>query len=328
MGERNYTEATKSALFALSAKCYFPECKQPSVTFFGNEPEKKVQIAHIHAVSPNGPRYKKMLQEEIDGFRNLILLCEFHHKKVDKKANEHLYPAEELQDWKTVAEKDLRSKFDGLDRLTVDRLEYMLENAARFTKLELDNAIGSLREVSEGAAEILQAMFDKIETHYLDADAVAMLDAASYRLGDLESNAATISSAAYRLGDLESNVTTLNAASHRLENLESQAARLEAAATNLENLQLESMPRWLEDFRMEYNSIINTSRDISAVVNIIEHAGQRVVDQIKHEAAFIDIGEPPNIIDDAQRWKFFFAGVVVAFLLVVIGSVLKATGTI
>jgi len=42
------------------------------------------QNAHIHAVSPNGPRHKgDMGQDEINNHQNLMLLCPIHHKMID-----------------------------------------------------------------------------------------------------------------------------------------------------------------------------------------------------------------------------------------------------
>jgi len=42
------------------------------------------QNAHIHAVSPNGPRYKEdMTKEERDNHENLMLLCPQHHIMID-----------------------------------------------------------------------------------------------------------------------------------------------------------------------------------------------------------------------------------------------------
>jgi hypothetical protein len=327
VNKRNYTKATEAALFALSAKCYFPRCKQPSVTFFGDDPDKKVQIAHIHAVSSNGPRYKVMTPEENRSFRNLILLCDFHHGIVDKKANEAKYPARDLFKWKVEAEKDMRSKVDGLDRLTEDRLGEMLATAAYGTKEEIEKAIDLLKDVSEGAAEVLRTMFDKIETHYLDADAVATLDAVSHRLGDLSDNAHMLHSASHRLGDLTDNVHMLASTSRALADFGPQIARLDDLADRLAGNGLSTTPDWFDEFRYEYNLLINSRPDTSDVVDAIEYAGQRAVAQIRNAAESVDIGEPPIVVDHPQKWKYFIAGMVFAALLVIAGVVLVKTGT-
>ncbi|GAB2792299.1 hypothetical protein [Amycolatopsis magusensis] len=287
-----------------------------------------MDIAHIHAEDPNGPRHIKLPKDRYDAFSNLILLCRFHHTKVDNKATLHLYPAKDLAAWKVSCEKNLRDKINGLDNLTEERLGILLDKAAKSTIPEIEGAIGSLRDVSNGAAEILQTMLNKIETHYLDAESIATLDAASHRLGDLEANAAVLSAAAYRLGDLEVNAAILNVASERLQHLESNAAALAAATSQCEQLNLNSTPRWFEEFKYEYNMTINSIPDASEVVATIQRAGERAIAQLNQEAASIDIGEPPIMLDHPQRWKFFAAGIIVAFALVIIGIVLRTTGTI
>ncbi|WP_328522826.1 hypothetical protein [Kribbella sp. NBC_00359] len=307
MSKRNYSEATRSALFALSTKCYFPPCKQPTVTFFGDDPEKKVDIAHIHAVSPDGPRY--LPEVEVDAFPNLILLCGYHHKKVDKRPNVHRYPADLLREWKAAAEKDLRSKIDGLDRLTEHRLSQMLQLAADRTKSELTTAIDGLQDVSEGAAEILRALLANIETHYLDADAVAALEAASYRLINLEDNAASLYAASRPLRDLEDNAHMLLTATNKLDGLEGSATKLLGAADALEQ-------------------VIDRASAASSAVDSIEHAGRRAVDQIQQAAASVELVAPTVVVVDPQRWKFFSAGVILSVLLVITGIALRAKGVI
>ncbi len=73
---------TVKRLFALSAnQCAFSQCGraiiQPDGTVTG-------EICHIAAASKKGPRFDPLLSvDEIHSFKNLILLCEKHHKIVD-----------------------------------------------------------------------------------------------------------------------------------------------------------------------------------------------------------------------------------------------------
>lgn len=61
------------------------------------------EICHIHAVSPNGPRYNhNQTDEERQGFDNLILMCVNHHKVVDD--DDISYPAERLRQIKYAHE--------------------------------------------------------------------------------------------------------------------------------------------------------------------------------------------------------------------------------
>jgi len=299
MGKRDYTEATKSALFALSTKCYFPDCGQPTVTFFEESPEKKVQIAHIHAVERNGPRWLPGV--DTDAFSNLILLCTFHHRKVDKKTNEDAFPADLLREWKKSAESAVRTKVDGLDRLTEPRLQAMLQESAQTTKSELEAAIGLVQQLSEGAAEILRAALDRLNAHYLDTDAIGTLEAAAYSLRGLEENATTLASAAKKLEGLEGNVNTLEKASTKLSNLEENGAALVNAADSV-------------------STALQTRPDLSGILDSIHEAGEQVSYNI--QAAASTSGHHVVVVKDPHRWKYFSAGIVVAAVLVVAGLVI------
>jgi hypothetical protein len=301
VGKRNYTEATKSALFALSTKCYFPECGVPTVTFFDEVPEKKVQIAHIHAVERNGPRWRPDV--DIDAFANLILLCSFHHRRVDSKANEDIYPADLLREWKGAAEVSIRSKVDGLDRLTEDRLEAMLQQSAASARSELDAAIGLVRETSESAADLLRAVLDRLSDHFIDTDAIATLEAAAAQLRSLEDNATLLASASNGLQGLEESASTLFRASQHLQHIEEHAWMLTRAAESVaESLQ--------------------TGPDVSEVLDSMNDAGQRVIYQLQLATASAQLGQSTTAGKYPQRWKYFSTGVIVALILVLVGIAL------
>jgi hypothetical protein len=74
--------STIKRLFALSAnQCAFPQCGRAII-----QPDNTVtgEICHIAAVSNRGPRFDPLLSaDDIHLFKNLILLCEQHHKIVD-----------------------------------------------------------------------------------------------------------------------------------------------------------------------------------------------------------------------------------------------------
>lgn len=68
-------------LFARSGNmCAFPDCPDP---LFDRAGLRDVFIAHIHGVSPKGPRYKKNFRER-DTASNLLLLCNRHHIMIDE----------------------------------------------------------------------------------------------------------------------------------------------------------------------------------------------------------------------------------------------------
>jgi hypothetical protein len=306
VGDRNYTEATKSALFALSAKCYYPECKQPSVKLFGEEPEKNVHVAHIRAAKPGGSRYDySMSREERDSFANLILLCTYHHRDVDKKANENRFPVEMLREWKLDAEKDLRAKVDGLDRLTEDRLNQMLTEAAHCTKKEIAIALDELSAVSKGSAELLRSLFEKIERHYIDSESIAMLHDASQRLYYLEEGSHRLYAASLDLGNLEEN-------SHRLA----------YAADQLVGLEIGSLLMRFEEFVSDYAHMLHSKPKVPDISGSIELAAESLIAKVERKVASINLAEPVTVINDQQRWKFaawgFVAGVVAVLITVVI----------
>lgn len=57
------------------------------------------EVAHIHAQSTNGPRYRQdLLPEDVDSAANCLLLCPDHHKAIDR--GRPLPDAEVLQGWK------------------------------------------------------------------------------------------------------------------------------------------------------------------------------------------------------------------------------------
>lgn len=321
MGDnRSYSEATKAALFALSVSCYEPQCQQPTVTVFVDDPDKNVQIAHIRAVKPNGPRYAPpghppMTPEQRNAFPNLILLCQRHHRLVDNKVNEHIYTVDLLRDWKEQAERDIRAKVDGLDRLTEDRLNAMLTSAAQNTKVEIDGAITKFTNVSESAAALLRALFEQIESNYLDREMIALLSDAAYRLSHLQDTASLLHLATQRLGNFEDSVGLLAYAARELEHLQDTAGTLNTAVGNLADYDVSGSSRRLAQFIEGYQWIPDVSASIEAAADV-------AIARIERRVETIDVGEPPTVMDDDQRWKWglwgFALGVLAVLLTVAI----------
>jgi len=83
-------------------QCAFPNCHDSLFfddLFIG-------EIAHIHAVSPGGPRFLESLtNDQLRNHSNLIVLCHKHHRIVDNFVEQ--YPAEALLKMK----KDHEEKF-------------------------------------------------------------------------------------------------------------------------------------------------------------------------------------------------------------------------
>jgi hypothetical protein len=106
---RSYLDKDLKILLGRSANCCaFEGCRVTCMT----EEQSRDQItligdvAHIHAKNALGPRFNPGLStRECDLYDNLIWLCGPHHKIIDNKANEGVYPAELLLQWK----KDLEA---------------------------------------------------------------------------------------------------------------------------------------------------------------------------------------------------------------------------
>lgn len=302
MGTRNYTAATQAAIFAMSLKCYYPECRVPSVNILQKgEAKKNVQIAHIVSVSSDGPRYRRMPKEELNGFENLILLCSAHHPLVDNKINEHKYTEAVLHRWKQENETELRAKADGLERLTADDVEGMLQSAIIEAKKEILDAISELKEISKGAGELLGGLFAKIEDHYINEESVALLYAASQRLSYLEEGA-----------------NMLYSASMCLENMEEHSHMLYSAADTLYRLEMPDYTSELRDVAEEIRESLRAKPHVPDMAGAIERAGHSVITEIEDKARSINLGETPTLVDDAQRWNFAFRGFAAGVLACVI----------
>lgn len=105
--KRKYTPKTLKVLFALSGnRCGKPDCPEHVIKLATEISDDLVvaQIAHIYALSEDGPRGKKGLTEaELNAPKNLILLCPTHHIVVD--GQHESYPASDLIAWKAKQER-------------------------------------------------------------------------------------------------------------------------------------------------------------------------------------------------------------------------------
>jgi hypothetical protein len=109
---RRYRGKTIKVLFAMSGnQCAHPDCPAAIVQPPTKASEALIvgQIAHIYAVSDNGPRGKPGLsEEERNSPDNLLLLCPTHHVVVD--GQHESYPAPLLFQWKERHERKFREK--------------------------------------------------------------------------------------------------------------------------------------------------------------------------------------------------------------------------
>ncbi len=105
MAERKYPERILKALWARSGGlCML--CKKPVVIIDDprNPPTIIGEMAHIHGLKPNSPRYDpSMTDEERNSYENLLILCRNCHALIDK--NPDKYPPEKLKAIKREHEK-------------------------------------------------------------------------------------------------------------------------------------------------------------------------------------------------------------------------------
>jgi hypothetical protein len=147
-GPRDYDAGTRAALFALAdGTCFFPGCSERVIKMVDGEPVIAVDIAHIHAATPGGPRFDpKMSDKERAGHPNVILMCTAHHKVIDR--DPATYTVEVLTAWKTEREGPNLSALRGLSGLTEERLAEMIEDVGRSSgpirSVELDFELGVL----------------------------------------------------------------------------------------------------------------------------------------------------------------------------------------
>lgn len=113
--KRKYSTKMIKVIFAMSRnQCAHPDCTHPVI-----EPKTKVsdalvvgQIAHIYALSDDGPRgCKTMTEKERNMPDNLMLFCPTHHVVVD--GQHETYPAVLLLKWKARHERPYQEALSG-----------------------------------------------------------------------------------------------------------------------------------------------------------------------------------------------------------------------
>lgn len=240
MAGRNYTEATKKALFTLSlGRCYEPNCPERVVQMADETPIVKVQIAHIRAAKKGGPRYdENMTDTERSSFPNLLLLCAFHHPLVDKKPTGDNYSVELLEGWKAQREGELTHDLnilteDGLNEILGSTLEGVIGE----TKDELLAAIKEVEDITGESAQLLRTLVtETFNRPHLDADTVASLANSAHVLGNLPDYAPMLRESSRSLENLPDYAPMLNESSRDLRSLPDYVCMLRESAQALLHL--------------------------------------------------------------------------------------------
>jgi hypothetical protein len=154
----SYSRTTIFALARLGGKtCYWPDppCPTPVMVLIKGRPVRNIEIAHIRAARPNGPRYVAgMTDAERSDWSNLILLCTPHHTIVDKIRPDD-YPIEVLERWKSNREEGSADALSVLSGISEDRLQDLISSSMQEATRELKAAISQIASVDPDAAMLL-----------------------------------------------------------------------------------------------------------------------------------------------------------------------------
>lgn len=236
---RNYGAGDRAALISLSGgSCYWPGCGEPIVRLVNQHYEIALEIAHICALKPTGPRYDaSMSDKERNEFANIIFLCHPHHNTVDKRESEK-YPVETLQRWKSERETSGQAALKGLRDLTEDRLQALISEAFTERDKQISETLARLEQSDTDAASVLRGLVDElaeVRRHgsLLDPDVASMLYQAGNRLGPLQDYASLLYKAGDKLGGLYDSAALLSEAADKLGSLGDLASVLSSAANKL-----------------------------------------------------------------------------------------------
>jgi hypothetical protein len=150
--KRNYLKTTIKNLFALSGnECAFPGCSKEIV----DPRSKKVtgHICHIRSGVPGGPRYDEQYEPRlINHPQNLILMCQPHHKVIDR--NTAKYRPELLTEIKMRHEATERRVDPKLSRAQADEFEQKLKKWCADNEAKVDFHLEKVLTVYEDREHI------------------------------------------------------------------------------------------------------------------------------------------------------------------------------
>ena len=104
------------------------------------------ELCHIEAASEGGPRYNaNQSPDERISFENLIVMCTYHHKLVDK--NKESFTVERLKKMKSDHEKN---------RKPIDVSDNLLEKAIKSVEQQYEQLDAGVKSVKEETKEIVK----------------------------------------------------------------------------------------------------------------------------------------------------------------------------
>ncbi|MEV6894748.1 hypothetical protein [Kribbella sp. NPDC051137] len=238
---RFYSAGVRAALFTLSrGRCYEPTCQQLVTRFIDGEPSVNIQIAHIHALEDNGPRFlRSMPIPKRNGFANLLLLCQAHHNRIDSKTYVHKYPATLLRKWKQDREGSAGEALANIQIKDDAELRTLFADVLQEVKAELLEAIQRVEKVSLDQAALLRTLVDEsYGWPRLNEDAIASLERSAKMLVTLEDTTGLLATTARSIN--EDTVTSIRFAVEDLKRAVDEAKYIEQSLnTSLEGDQFE-----------------------------------------------------------------------------------------
>lgn len=319
MAERSYSKAAEAALWMLSqGRCYKPGCRQAAMTWGPHaDPTKELEIAHICAISPGGPRYEaSMTDRERNEFPNLLVLCRPHHKDID--VDEVAYPTAALRVWKARREQTARGRLDGLRYASKEDLEGLLEQTA-------DRIRKTLADVSVRFPEMAQLLREALQQRHLDRDTAELINAAARSL-QLPDSVPLLSEAASRL-QLPDMAPQISEAAEQLSRSTGSLSRL-ADAVEL----LMSSRHSLDSFAQAAQIVETASHSLETSVQRIESAqhdlARSAVASLSTTAPAAPVAPrvvqvrqpvPARVVKQAFGWGFL-CGVVAVIVIMAYGG--------
>lgn len=195
-GPRDYKRATLMSLaYHSGGICYYPGCTEPVLRKLeSGEMSFIVEISHIRAAYPNGPRYDPLMTDpQRADFPNLMLLCEPHHRDVDKIAKVGIYSVAMLTRWKAQREADPAQALSRLREVTPAGLKKIVADGMAQRDSDILAALNRLKQSDSEAAELMRSLLDQLTEAYsqlrasgFDPDTVLQLTDAAIMLRQME----------------------------------------------------------------------------------------------------------------------------------------------
>jgi iron-sulfur cluster repair protein YtfE (RIC family) len=211
---RHYSRGTITALALLSqGTCYWPDplCFVPATVPVKGHPVFNLEIAHIRAARPNGPRYvPNMTNDQRRAFANLIFLCTPHHLFVDKIRPQD-YPIEVLEKWKRDRETGKLAQLRLQGNITEDHFQEIVADALEEKIKEVREAIARIEQIDTDAAALLRELADQMNRPTFNTEVAEMLRESASILHPIleEGNVNSLYFAAQQLSEMQSYLAEL-----------------------------------------------------------------------------------------------------------------------